>query len=126
LGQRSDCSSDHCFCNIAEGHARFTWGAHSNHLSIARGSAAETDSWVNLLLRTHAITADEEQSLHQECSWIMQSLKSKILDLEQAGKKATRKVGERQGNYIMRDDNADLLPLWPFVEADYSLEKQEG
>jgi len=29
--------------NIAEGHARFTPGAHRQHLSIAKGSAAETD-----------------------------------------------------------------------------------
>jgi four helix bundle protein len=112
--------------NIAEGHARFTWGAHSNHLSIARGSAAETDSWIDLLLRLRAISSDEEASLHQECLWIMQSLKSKILDLEQAAKKPTRKVGEQNVLYAIRNEHADVLPLWPFIEADYSFEKQEG
>ena len=37
--------------NIAEGHGRFTPGAHGNHLSIAKGSAAETDSWLDSLCR---------------------------------------------------------------------------
>ncbi|MCH7512132.1 MAG: four helix bundle protein, partial [Chloroflexi bacterium] len=30
--------------NIAEGHGRYTLGAHRNHLSIAKGSVCETDS----------------------------------------------------------------------------------
>ncbi|HEU5089904.1 MAG TPA: four helix bundle protein, partial [Roseiflexaceae bacterium] len=37
--------------NIAEGHGRFSVAAHRNHLSIARGSAAETDSWLDLMRR---------------------------------------------------------------------------
>ncbi|HEX9640656.1 MAG TPA: four helix bundle protein, partial [Candidatus Krumholzibacteria bacterium] len=34
--------------NIAEGHARYTFGAYRNHLSIAKGSAAESEHWVDL------------------------------------------------------------------------------
>ena len=36
--------------NIAEGHGRYSLGAHRNHLSIAKGAVCETDSWVDLLV----------------------------------------------------------------------------
>src|SRR5262245_12305042 len=68
--------------NIAEGHGRYTPGAHGNHLSIAKGSAAETDSWLDILRREGRITPEEEAPLHAECMEIMAMLKSKILDLE--------------------------------------------
>src|SRR4051794_8183160 len=53
--------------NIAEGHGRYTPGAHGNHLSIAKGSAAETDSWLDSLRREGHLTVEEEAPLHQEC-----------------------------------------------------------
>jgi four helix bundle protein len=68
--------------NIAEGHGRFTLGAHRNHLSIAKGSMAETDSWLDLLHRLGHLSEEMELTLHRECLWIMESLKSKILDLD--------------------------------------------
>jgi four helix bundle protein len=49
--------------NIAEGHGRYTPGAHRNHLLIARGSLAETDSWLDQLRRGEHITTVEEASL---------------------------------------------------------------
>jgi four helix bundle protein len=43
--------------NIAEGHGRYTPRAHAQHLSIAKGSACETDSWLDLLKRSGSLTA---------------------------------------------------------------------
>ena len=40
-------SSGSVAANIAEGHGRYSVAAYRNHLSIARGSVAETDSWVD-------------------------------------------------------------------------------
>jgi four helix bundle protein len=44
-------SSGSVAANIAEGHGRYSVAAYRNHLSIARGSTAETDSWLDLLAR---------------------------------------------------------------------------
>ena len=46
--------------NIAEGHGRYTLGAHRNHLSIAKGSACETDSWLDLLRRAGYLDSETE------------------------------------------------------------------
>src|SRR5262249_21094875 len=42
--------------NVAEGHGRYSFGAYRNHLSIAKGSATETDSWLDLLRQLGAIS----------------------------------------------------------------------
>jgi len=42
--------------NIAEGYGRYSQAAYRNHLSIARGSAVETESWLDLLQRRRYIT----------------------------------------------------------------------
>jgi four helix bundle protein len=106
--------------NIAEGHARFTPGAHRNHLSIAKGSMAETDSWLDLLQRLGHLSADEELALHQECLWIMESLKSKILDLDRYDQQKRRSVQEARATYLVDDPVASVSePVWPFVEDDY-------
>ena len=107
--------------NIAEGHARFTPGAHRNHLSIAKGSAAETDSWLDLLRRLGHLSDDEEGALHDECLWITESLKSKILDLERYDQPKRGSVKEVAEAYIVSNDtDIPYGPTWPFVEDDYS------
>ena len=68
--------------NIAEGHGRYSTGAHRNHLSIARGSAVETDSWLDILRRMSYITPDEEAALHDECNQIIAMLSSKMIKLD--------------------------------------------
>jgi four helix bundle protein len=50
--------------NIAEGHGRYSPGAHGNHLEIAKGSAAETDSWADILRREDYISAEEDAMIH--------------------------------------------------------------
>jgi len=69
--------------NVAEGHGRFSLAAHRNHLSIAKGSACETDGWLDLLRRAGYIDADTEGRLHADCVEIVRMLTAKIRDLEQ-------------------------------------------
>lgn len=105
--------------NIAEGHGRYTPGAHRNHLSIARGSATETDSWLDLLRRKGIIEPEEEQSLHQEYAEILALLTSKMRDLERMSGSKPDRISEVSETYDLPED-ADL-PLYPFLEEDYRL-----
>jgi four helix bundle protein len=100
--------------NIAEGHGRYTLSAHGNHLSIAKGSTAETDSWLDLLRREGRITPGEEAPLHTECMEIMTMLKSKILDLERLEQSRQSKIRETPAAYEPGDE-----PPFPFCPEDY-------
>jgi four helix bundle protein len=100
--------------NIAEGHGRYTPGAHGNHLSIAKGSAAERDSWLDILRREGRITPEEEVPLHAECMEIMAMLKSKILDLERLEQSSKPKIREASEAYEFGNQ-----PPFPFRPEDY-------
>lgn len=106
--------------NIAEGHGRFALGAHRNHLSIARGSAAETDGWLDLMRRSGWITAAEEAELHAECMQIMAMLTSKMRQLDQMAKERPR-LRERPDVYAV-EPPAD--ELYPFDPDDYLAEPE--
>lgn len=68
--------------NIAEGHGRFSLGAFRNHLQIARGSACETDSWLDLLARAGYISADVETALRADCDVVVDALTNRIRALD--------------------------------------------
>jgi len=68
--------------NVAEGHGRYSLGAHRNHLTIAKGSACETDNFLDLLRRSDYISAEQEQRLHKDCDEIIRMLVFKILKME--------------------------------------------
>lgn len=103
--------------NIAEGHGRFTPGAHKNHLSIAKGSAAETDSWLDSICREGYLSR-EEAPLHKECMEIMAMLTSKIIDLERLDQLASKKLRETSEEYDLPNDTQQ--PPFPFTPADYN------
>ena len=102
--------------NIAEGHGRFTPGAHGHHLSIAKGSTAETDSWLDCLCREGYLSREDEAPLHNECMKIMAMLTSKIIDLERMST-TTKKLREELGEYHLSDNSEQ--PPFPFALADY-------
>ena len=68
--------------NIAEGHGRFSLAAYRNHLSIAKGSAAETDSWLDLLSRLGYISVETEERLHSQCLVILGALTRRMRALD--------------------------------------------
>ena len=89
--------------NIAEGHGRFTLPAHRNHLSIAKGSACETDGWLDLLHRAGYVDAGVEQRLHQACDELIRMLTAKIIQFERLEKSKTNRVSEAASPYISDD-----------------------
>ena len=68
--------------NIAEGHGRYSFAAYKQHLSIAKGSASETDSWLDLLRRAGYIDGATEAELHRQCRAILGALTRRIHDLD--------------------------------------------
>jgi four helix bundle protein len=100
--------------NIAEGHGRYTLGAYRNHLSIAKGSASEVDSWIDLLRRLEDITPEEEGPLHRQAVSLLRILTAKIKALEE-------KERAFEGTREMRPD---YLPTSSFVE-DVPLTKED-
>jgi four helix bundle protein len=89
--------------NIAEGHGRFALAAHRNHLSIAKGSACETDAWLDLLRRAGYLDAQTEARLHGDCEEIIRMLTAKIIQLE----KKQASVREGPAPYITDEDALD-------------------
>jgi four helix bundle protein len=103
--------------NIAEGHGRYTPGAHGNHLEIAKGSAAETDSWADILRREGHISAEKDAAIHAACLEVMLLLKIKILDLEKLEPRSNRRIRETAADYM--DGEANDAPPFPFTVEDY-------
>jgi len=74
-----------------------------------------------LLHRLDHLSDEEEDDLHREYLWIMESLKSKILDLERYERQKRGSVKESRETYLSPDDSEDSAdPTWPFAESDYS------
>ncbi len=82
LSQQILRSSSSIAANIAEGHGRYAAGAYRNHLSIARGSTAETISWIDLLARRDLIGDAGASSALQKCAEIMKMVTTKMIDLD--------------------------------------------
>ena len=107
-------SSSSIAANVAEGHGRYTLGAHMYHLSIAKGSTCETDSWLDLLRRSDLIKAEQEKPLHDTCMELVAMLTSKIRQLEQLQQKPKRggvagaRISDERAEYIA-DPNARFL-----------------
>ena len=105
--------------NIAEGHGRYTVGAHRNHLSIARGSAAETDSWLDLMRRSGWIGEKQEAQLHQECNELIAILTSKMRKLDAQGLTGNN---VRETRELYGQDQYAQQSLFPFDAEDYTQE----
>ena len=92
--------------NIAEGHGRFSLPAYRNHLSIAKGSACETDSWLDLLREAGYLRPDVEEKLHTECLELVAILTSKIRDLERLDRERKNlRLKEETALYLSEDDD---------------------
>jgi four helix bundle protein len=105
--------------NIAEGHGRYTPAAHRNHLLIARGSLAETDSWLDQLRRAGHITRLEEEPLVRECTEITAMLTKKVLMLDKLLEQGSGPhLREDRESYHLADTMGE--PPFPFLPEDYA------
>ena len=85
--------------NVAEGHGRFSYAAYKNHLSIAKGSACEADSWLDLLRRLDFVAPDRESVLHQRLFSLIGLLTHRIKQLESQMPKRDRPLAEPRAIY---------------------------
>jgi four helix bundle protein len=97
--------------NIAEGHGRFTLPAYRNHLSIAKGSACEARSWLDLLLRLGHVDAAAAQHLDGLCGELIAALTRRIRSLEQQEKE--RRVRDDGPYYEIEGEDREIGPKVP-------------
>jgi four helix bundle protein len=80
--------------NIAEGYGRFSQAAYRNHLSIARGSLFETQSWLDLLSRSGFIDENRKVALVEKCREVGRLLTLRMKSLSNGNKTYAREEGE--------------------------------
>jgi len=81
--------------NIAEGYGRYSQAAYRNHLSIARGSAFETESWLDRLIRTGYVSSEAGEKLIGLCTEAQKLITARMKSLD-GGK-----------TYAVREDAVD-------------------
>jgi len=96
MGRQVIASAASIGANVAEGYGRYADGAYRNHLSIARGSACETDGWLDLLRRAGYINRDTESRLHGLCLEVIKLLTTRMIGLR---KRAGDRIGEEAEAY---------------------------
>ncbi len=69
--------------NVAEGYGRYSQAAYRNHLSIARGSAFETESWLDLLMRQGHLSPEVGRHLIERCTEVQKLLTARMKTLSQ-------------------------------------------
>jgi four helix bundle protein len=82
LGTQLLRSASSISANIAEGYGRFSPAAYRSHLSIARGSLFETQSWLDLLLRDGTISSDTAAELDRQCEELARIITSRMKALD--------------------------------------------
>ena len=92
--------------NIAEGHGRFGLPSYRNHLSIAKGSACEADSWLDLLRRLGLLSPHREAELHSRCSSLIAALTRRMRELENVSPKA---IKDDAAVYLRTEESEDSL-----------------
>ena len=94
--------------NIAEGHGRYSFGAYRNHLSIARGSAAESQGWLDLLVRRGHLKADKGAELEQRCETLIAALTRRMVALERQAQAVREPPREREEGPVWQADGIDV------------------
>jgi four helix bundle protein len=79
--------------NIAEGYGRFSQAAYRNHLSIARGSAFESESLIDLLMRLGYLAREDGDDLMSKCVAIEKMLTVRMKSLGSAKQTYARTGG---------------------------------
>lgn len=79
--------------NVAEGYGRYSQAAYRNHLSIARGSAFESESWIDLLIQRRLIPENEGQELIAACTHVQRMITTRM-----------RRLGEAKQTYALREE----------------------
>jgi four helix bundle protein len=84
--------------NVAEGYGRFSQAAYRNHLSIARGSTFESESWIDLLTRRGYLTENDSLALLDACHELGRLLTLRMKSLSDGKTYAVREEALEYGN----------------------------
>ena len=76
--------------NIAEGYGRYSQAAYRSHLSIARGSAFEVESWLDLLERRGYLPEEAAGGLFDHCQEVQKLLTLRMKSLGEASRTYAR------------------------------------
>jgi four helix bundle protein len=87
--------------NIAEGYGRFADGAYRNHLSIARGSLFETQTWLDILVDAGYTYASKVEPIQLQCDEVGRLLTSLMNSVPQ------RRLGEERAMYETEPPDSD-------------------
>lgn len=79
--------------NIAEGFGRYSQASYRSHLSIARGSLFETESWIDLLYRGGYISDESRVALLNDCHTVGRLLTLRMKSLGEARQSYAREEG---------------------------------
>jgi four helix bundle protein len=82
--------------NIAEGYGRYSQGAYRNHLSIARGSLFESESWIDLMFKAAYLSPEASARLTGECHELARLLTERMRSL---GKPPEQRIRDEEENY---------------------------
>ena len=80
--------------NIAEGYGRYSEPAYRHHLSIARGSLFETESWLDLLQKASYLSGDECLRLTEACEEVARLITAVMKPL-----RSGQRLGEEPAEY---------------------------
>lgn len=80
--------------NIAEGYGRFSQPAYRSHISIARGSAFESESWLDLFNRRGYLPDETGNKLLAQCTLVQRMITTRMREL--SGGKATYARADRK------------------------------
>lgn len=97
--------------NIAEGNGRYALAAHRNHLSIAKASATETGSWLDLLLRLNYIHAETEKRLNDDVEELIRMLLAMMRRRDQlsGARRQSDRVSDRYSAYLTEGEHDDAV-----------------
>jgi four helix bundle protein len=90
--------------NIAEGHGRYSFAAYKNHLSIAKGSAAESQGWINLLVELGHLSTASGDDLEKRTDALIASLTRRIVSLERQESERRNSIRESGPEYLLDED----------------------
>lgn len=81
--------------NVAEGYGRYSEPAYRHHLSIARGSLFETESWFDLLRCAGYVRDEQADQLTAQCEEIARMLTATVKPL-----RTSKSFGEEVTEYV--------------------------
>lgn len=116
IGRQLIRSATSVAANIAEGHGRYSIPAYLNHLSIAKGSATESQGWTDMLAGLGHITRDTGADFDRRWDAVIAALTRRILTLEQ--QRRSRQIRDAGPDYTVDSEEVPRFSGSQVQEGD--------